>query len=156
MIRALALGTVCLAGLGAITAGAKKSPPPQSAEIVFPLVVGNKADRLTIVARSEASAAEENLTVYTPAPEEKSGPPPQPRPEEAAAPSATADFIPRHWHDPLAPKVKTRRSKSRDAKEVRKTSPAGTSNKIADARDCRTDGLDPLLRKLNLSPPCDR
>jgi hypothetical protein len=44
VIRTVALGVVCLAGLGAIAAAAKKSPPPQPAEVGFPVVAGNKAD----------------------------------------------------------------------------------------------------------------
>jgi hypothetical protein len=39
MIRTVALGIVCLAGLGAIAAAAKKSPPPESAEVVSQVAV---------------------------------------------------------------------------------------------------------------------
>ena len=46
MIRTVALGVVCLTGLGAIAAVAKKSPPPPPAEVVMPVVAGNKGDRL--------------------------------------------------------------------------------------------------------------
>ena len=48
MIRTVALGVVCLAGLGAIAAAAKKSPPLPP-EVVMPLVGGNKADRLPLI-----------------------------------------------------------------------------------------------------------
>src|SRR5882757_1919800 len=46
VIKTVALGVVCLAGLGAIAAAAKKSTsaPP---EIIRPVVAGNKADRLS-------------------------------------------------------------------------------------------------------------
>jgi hypothetical protein len=49
VIRIVALGAVCLAGLGAIAAVPNKSPPPQPAEVIFPVVAGNKADRLQLV-----------------------------------------------------------------------------------------------------------
>ena len=51
MIRTVALGVVCLAGLGAIAAAAKKPSLPQPAEIVFPKVAGSKADRLPLIPR---------------------------------------------------------------------------------------------------------
>ena len=51
MIRTVALGVACLAGLGAIAAAAKKPSLPQPAEIVFPKVAGSKADRLPLIPR---------------------------------------------------------------------------------------------------------
>jgi hypothetical protein len=43
MISTVALGVICLAGLGAIAAAAIKSPPPpQRPEVVFPMVSGEK------------------------------------------------------------------------------------------------------------------
>jgi hypothetical protein len=47
VIRTVALGVVCLAGLGALAAAAKRPPLLQPAEVVFPIVAGSKADRLT-------------------------------------------------------------------------------------------------------------
>ncbi len=67
MIRTVALGVVCLAGLGAIAAAAKKSPPPQPAEVVFPVVAGNKADRLQLVIRQDTPTDAEKVdVVYVP------------------------------------------------------------------------------------------
>jgi hypothetical protein len=51
VIRTVALGVVCLAGLGAIAAAAKKPSLPQPAEVVFPKVAGSKADRLPLIPR---------------------------------------------------------------------------------------------------------
>lgn len=47
MIRTVALGVVCLAGLGAIAAAAKKSPPPPPAEIVFPVAAGDRTSAIS-------------------------------------------------------------------------------------------------------------
>lgn len=63
MIRTVALGVVCLAGLGAIAAAAKKPPLPQPAEIVFPKVAGIKADRLPLVIRRDTLTDAEKVDV---------------------------------------------------------------------------------------------
>jgi hypothetical protein len=71
VIRTVAFGIVCLAGLGAIAAAAKKSPPPRPAEIGFPVTAGNKADRLPISSNRETTTQVEKLNVvYIPPTEE--------------------------------------------------------------------------------------
>jgi hypothetical protein len=49
VIRTVALGMVCLAGLGALAAAAKRPPLLEPAEVVFPIVGGSKADRLPLL-----------------------------------------------------------------------------------------------------------
>src|SRR3979409_2082298 len=67
VIRTVALGVVCLAGLGAIAAAAKKTPPPQPAEVVFPIVAGKKADRLQLIIRRDTPTDAERVdVVYVP------------------------------------------------------------------------------------------
>ena len=53
MIRTVALGFICLAGLCAIAAAAKKSTPPPPLEVVMPVVSGNKADRLPLTIKED-------------------------------------------------------------------------------------------------------
>ena len=61
MIRTVALGVACLAGLGAIAAAAKKLPLP--AEIVFPKVAGSKTDRLPLITRLDTPTDPERVDV---------------------------------------------------------------------------------------------
>ena len=158
MIKAVALGVVCLAGVGVIAAAAKRSPSPQPPELVFPVAAGNKADRLPINSNPETlSDADKVNALYAPPVQEGQVSPPQPPPrpskEEVISPSAP-DFVPRHWHDPHDVKAKAGKPKTIDTGQAKKLSP-GASNEVAEARSCRSDGLDPLLRKLNLSPLCN-
>jgi len=90
-------------------------------------------------------------------PEERQVIPTQPlsRPSEEVVSPSAPDFVPRHWHEPHDLKASGTKPKASDTRQVKKRSPASTSNQVADARDCRTDKLDPLLRKLNLSPQCN-
>jgi len=151
VIRTVALGVVCLAGLGAIAAAAKKTPPPQPAEVVFPIVAGKKADRLQLIIRRDTPTDAERVdVVYVPpvledlapsAPQEPTSPPPRP-------------LVSRHWHDPHDLKFGAIKQKASSAKQPKKSSVDRAPKQVSDARECRSDGLDPLLRKLNLSPPC--
>lgn len=153
MIRTVALGVVCLAGLGAIAAAAKKSPPPPPAEIVFPVAAGDKADRLPITSIPETTTEADKVSVvYIPPVEDHPVIPPQPS-KETKRPLA-AGFVPRHWHDPDDLKTKATKPTSSDTRQANRRSPRGSPNQIAEARSCRTEGLDGLLRKLNLSSPC--
>ena len=63
VIRAVALGVACLAGLGAIAAAAKKLPPVPAPEIVMPVVAGNKADRLPLAINQDTPTAAERVDV---------------------------------------------------------------------------------------------
>jgi hypothetical protein len=63
VIRAVALGVVCLAGLGAIAAAAKKSAPLPAPEVVMPVVAGNKADRLPLVVNQDMPTSSKRVDV---------------------------------------------------------------------------------------------
>ena len=99
MIRTVALGVVCVTGLGAIAAAAKKSPPPQPAEFVFPVVAGNKADRLQLVIRRNTPTDAEKVDVVYVPPIDDLAPPNQAAPHKAASPPPPR-LVSRHWHDP--------------------------------------------------------
>jgi len=71
VIRTVALGVVCLAGLGAIAAAAKKSPPPPPG-VVMPVVAGNKADRLPLVIKQDTPTEAEKVDVVYVPPSEQS------------------------------------------------------------------------------------
>jgi hypothetical protein len=149
VIRTVALGVACLAGLGAIAAAAKKLPLP--AEIVFPKVAGSKTDRLPLITRldtpTDAARAD---AAYIPPVEASSAP--------AAPPKAAIKPLPRivsrHWHDPHDRKL-YEASKQKAGKSKPKSSAERAPKRVADVKECRSDGLDTLLRKLNLSPQCE-
>ena len=155
MIRAVALGLVCLAGLGAIAAAAKKSAPPPAPEIVMPVVAGNKADRLPLVANQDTPAAAEKVdVVYVQPSEQGQADLPPPAPKQAAIPPQRG-IIPRHWHDPHDLNGKAASNRAGIKQQSKKDAAEKPPNQVSDVKRCRSDGLDPLLRKLNLSPPCD-
>ena len=107
MIRTVALGFICLAGVGAIAAAAKKSTPPPL-EVVMPVVSGNKTDRLPLTINEDKST-----------------------------------------------EAKTERRRVSSTKQTKTRSVDPPPAQISELKECRSDGLDPLLRKLNLSPPCN-
>ena len=150
MIRTVALGVVCLAGLGAIATAAKKTPPPQPAEVVFPMVAGNKADRLQLIIRRDTPTDAKKVdVVYVPPVVEDQAPS---VPQEPTSPLPRR-LVSRHLHDPPDLNFGAMQ-KASSAKQPKKSSVDRAPKQVSDARGCRSDGLDPLLRKLNLSPPC--
>lgn len=154
MIRTVALGVVCLACLGAIAAAAKKTPLPRPAEIVFPIATGNKADRLPINSNPETTTEVDKVNVvYIPPAEGHRVIPPMPRPSKEGKRASAPDFVPRHWHDPHD--IKAKAARFSDTRQANRRSPAGMPNQLAEARSCRTERLDGLLRKLNLSSSCE-
>jgi hypothetical protein len=155
VIRTVALGVVCLAALGAIAFAAKRSTPPPSPEIVMPVVAGNKADRLPIMIHQDTLAYAEKVdVVYVPFTEQDQITPPPSAPQERASPSHH-DITPRHWHDPHDLKAKAAKQKTSSTKQAKKRSTDHPPKQVSEVKECRSDGLEPLLRKLNLSPPCD-
>lgn len=156
MIRTVALGVVCLAGLCAIAAAAKKSPAPQPAEVVFPVVAGNKADRLQLIIGLDTLADAEKVDiVYVPPVEQEPDISNQSAPQKAAS-APPPRLVSRHWHDPHDLKFfEARKQKASSSKLPRKNSDDRAPKQVSDVKECRPDGLDPLLRKLNLSPPCE-
>jgi len=149
VIRTVALGVVCLAGLGAIAAAAKRLTPPQRPDVIFPVVADNKTDRLPLMARGDAQTEREKVNVMYIPPVEDSITSSQSASQEVAA-SPPARRVSRHGHNPHG-------RKSFDAARQRPTKDFvdRAPKRVADAKECRSDGLDPLLRKLNLSPKCE-
>ena len=155
MIRTVALGVVCLAGLGAIAAAAKKSPPPLP-EVVMPVVAGNKADRLPLIINQDTPIEAEKVdVVHVPPSEQSQAGLPPPTPKEVASPQHRV-IIPRHWHDPHGLKAKVAKQRESSTKQANKRSADQPPKEVSGVKECRrSDGLQPLLIKLNLSPPCN-
>jgi hypothetical protein len=154
VIRTVALGVVCLAGLGAIAAAAKKSPPLPP-EVVMPVVAGNKADRLPLIINQDTTTDAEKVdVVYVPPSEQSQAGLPPPAPNEVASPPHR-EITPRHWHDPHDLKSRAAKQKASSVKQSAKASADSPPKQVSEVKRCRSDGLDPLLRKLNLAPPCD-
>jgi hypothetical protein len=154
MIRTVALGVVCLAGLGVIAAAAKKSTPPPSPEVVMPAVSGNKADRLPLKIDPDPPTEVDKVEVVSVSPPEASQPAPvQSAPTEIGTPPP-AKIISRHWHDRSDVKAKTAKQKA-STKQSPSAPAVPVAKQVAPSRECRSDGLRPLLAMLNLSPGCD-
>jgi hypothetical protein len=154
VIRTVALGFICLAGLGAIAAAAKKSTPPPPPEVVMPVVSGNKTDRLPLTIKEDKPADAEKVDVVYVQPSEEGQASPPPPVSEERAPTRSPDITSRHWYDRHHVKAKTERRRVSSTKQkTRSVDPSPAQ--ISELKECRSDGLDPLLRKLNLSPPCN-
>ena len=152
MIRTVALGFICLAGLGAIAAAAMKSTPPPPPEVVMPVVSGNKTDRLPLIINEDKPTDAEKVDVVYVQPSQEGQASQPSRISEEAAPTRHPDITSRHWHDRHHVKAKTegRRASTKQTPPV-DPPPA----QISELKECRSEGLDPLLRKLNLPPPCN-
>jgi hypothetical protein len=148
VIKVVVLGLVCVGGIGAIAAAASKSAPAPTPSIAYPVVAGNKADRLSLVSMQDVQPTVEKVALAFTTPSE----PPTSPPKEVAKAKAP-QFIARHWHDPNDTRVSARNPKSEPS---RSTSRNGSATKLADAQECRVDGLSSMLRKLNLQPACSR
>ena len=154
MIRTVALGFICLAGLGAIAAAAKKSPPPPR-EVVMPVVSGNKPDRLPLSIKEDRPTDAEKVDVVYVQPSQEGQASPPSRISEEPAPTRHPDINSRHWHDRHHVKAKTERRRTSKTKQTKTGSVDPSPAQISELKECRSDGLDPLLRKLNLLPPCN-
>ncbi|MCP3466584.1 MULTISPECIES: hypothetical protein [unclassified Bradyrhizobium] len=153
MIRVIAVCTVCVVGVVS-PLGPSRAPAPDTDVGMasdFPAVSGNKSDRLPI--RAEAIAPKAAVEADKPA---------VPTPQIAVAAPAVEPktdqtqprFISRHWHDPTASKYTIQKRSAADAK--RSQTPSVEKPKQAtEVKNCSSDGLAPLLRQLNLQPPCD-
>jgi hypothetical protein len=152
VIKVVVLGLVCVGGIGAIAAAASKSASAPTPSIAYPAVAGNKADRLSRVSTQDVQPTVEKVALAFTTPSEPPTPPPL-QPKEVSKAKAP-QFIARHWHDPNDTRVSARNPKSEAS---RSTSRNGLSvTKLADAQECRVDGLSSMLRKLNLQPGCPR
>jgi hypothetical protein len=155
VIRTVALGFICLAGVGAIAAAATKSTPPRPLEVVMPVVSGNKTDRLPLtINEDKPTDAEKVDVVYVQPSQEGQGSRPSLISEEPA-PARHPDINSRHWHGRHHAKAKTERRRVSSTKQTKPRSVDPPPAQISELKGCRSDGLDPLLRKLNLSPPCN-
>jgi hypothetical protein len=156
VIRTVALGVVCLAGLGAIAAAAKKSsPPPSPPEVVMPVIAGSKADRLPLVISRDTPTVAGTVDVeYATPSEQDQAPLPQSAPQESAS-LPYHDITPRRRHDQRHLKTRATKQQFRSTQQTRKRSVDQPPRHLGEVKECRSDGLDPLLRKLNLSPQCE-
>jgi len=112
---------VCLAGVGAIAAAAKKSALPPAPEVVLPVVAGSKADRLPLVINQDTPTAAERVDVVYVQPSEQSRSDlPPPAPKQAAIPPHR-DITPRHWHDPHDLKAKAANNRATSQTNQRRT-----------------------------------
>lgn len=118
----------------------------------MPVVAANKGDRLPLALKQDTPTATERMDVAYVQPREEEQPD-LPAPKQAALPPHR-DFAPRHWHDPHDPKAKPA-NKRADSRIGSRKGTADQPLKQVEAKRCRADGLDPLLRKLSLSQPCD-
>jgi hypothetical protein len=162
MIRTVALTLISLAGLGAIAGAAILSTPPQP-ETVGPVVAGNKADRLPLVANEKVpqSAAKIDVAYVQPADEVQGRPSAEPPPMATSAP---ADARPAKVDEPRSAKSTKADKPRQTVSRSKRMAAADPSPKEASApppsqesalKECSSSGLDPLLRKLNLAPPCN-
>jgi hypothetical protein len=115
----------------------------------YPVVSGNKNDRLPIQAGAGEPVAEvDNTPVLTPW---TAVAPPLAEPKADRTQPA---FIPRHWHEPTSSKYKSQKRAAIETKRSQSPSIEGPKQ-VSEVKDCSQDGLAPLLRKLNLQPRCE-
>jgi hypothetical protein len=115
----------------------------------------HKADRLPlIINRDTPTDAEKVDVVYVPPSEQGQAGLPPPASQERASPPHHV-IAPRHWHDPHDLKAKAAKQGTSSRKQAKKRSADQPPKQVGEVKQCRSDGLDPLLRKLNLAPPCN-
>lgn len=149
VIKVVVLGLVCVAGVGAIAAATSKPASVPIPSVVYPAVAGNKSDRLSLVSIQDIQPTVDQTSLVDKAPPPAPSQPPKKEVAKAKAP----EFIPRHWHDPNDTRASMKKLRPALARDPSRN---GTSIKVAESPDCRTDGLGPLMRKLNLQPTCGR
>ncbi len=121
----------------------------------MPVVSGNKTDRLPLTINKDKPTDAEKVDVVYVQPNQEGHASPPSRISEEPAPTRHPDITSRNWHDRHHVKAKTERRRVSSTKQT-KTRPVDPSPaQISELKECRSDGLDPLLRKLNLSPPCN-
>ena len=161
MIRPIAVVILCLAGVGVIAAAAMKSASAPSAGIVFPVAAGNKADRLPISKKDipaeadKAADAQEVVVAYTPPPEQTAVNSPQAAAEEAghaeeAGRTDSSGAIHQHDQPHHGSGAKAARHRTRRVEHARAHTPDKPDKEAIDVKECPSDGLRPLLRRLNL------
>lgn len=151
VIKVIGLGLICVAGVGAIAAATSQPAAVPIPSVVYPAVAGNKSDRLSLVSIQDIQPTVDQVALVNTPP--STPPAPTQRPQKEVAKAKAPDFIPRHWHDPADTRASVKKLKPEPPRDA---SRKGTSTKVAASQDCRTDGLGPLMRKLNLQPTCAR
>jgi hypothetical protein len=150
VIRTVALGVVCLAGLCAIAAATKKSPPLPP-EVVMPVVAGNKADRLPLIINQDTPTDAENVdVVYVPPSEQSQAGLPPPAPYEVAGPPHR-EITPRHWHDPHDLKARAAKQKASSVKQSTKASADSPPKTGQRSEAVSSRRLRPALKEAELS-----
>jgi hypothetical protein len=91
--------------------------------------------------------------VYVPPSEQSQAGLPPPASQERASPAHNV-IAPRHWHDPHDLKAKAAKHGTNSTRQVKKRSADQPPERVSEVKQCRSDGLEPLLRKLNLAAPC--
>ncbi len=157
MIRTVALGVLFLAGAGAIGPIARDKTLKPSSQREFPVAVGTRADRLPITIRSASVSDVPNAEESHPSVPEH---PPQAQVQATAAKpkdEAVPAIASRYWHDPtdLKSKKMNQPTASRSTSQLSKRAAGANARQVVEAKDCRSDGLYPLLRKMNFSPLCN-
>ena len=153
MIKAVALGVICLAGVGAIATATKKPTPLSAPDVALPVMAGNKADRLPLHTNQKiVASADVADVVIVPTSDKDEVSPPQSTPKEPARPE-TADIAPRHPHASHERKAKVVPHARRIAGHAKKQVAEAPRRPLSEiTEECRSGGLEPLLAKLNL--PC--
>lgn len=151
MIKVVVLGLVCVVGVGAIAAATSNPAAVPIPSVVYPVVAGNKSDRLSLVSIQNIQPTVDQVTLVDTPPSRQ--PTANPPPQTEAAKAKPPAFIPRHWHDPNDTQANAKKLKPELS---RNTSRDASTIKLADAQGCRADGVSSLLRKLSLQPACSR
>jgi len=151
MIKVILLFLIFVGGIGAIAAASRSAPEPTS-PLIYPVVTGNKADRMSLVSLQDLQPTLEKIDLTSaPASEPSIAARPQPKvPPNIKAP----EFIPRHWHDPNDTRANAKNPMWKRPSRTSRNNPATTT--IAQTQECRSDGLSSLMRKLSLQPTCSR
>ena len=152
MIRAVWLGTTCLAVIGALAAGKALTTPAASERPAVETTTGigpgeetlTKADRLEIAyVRPEPPARPLLQPSEPPLPAIRS-----------AVPPAETKIVSRHWRDlnaHLIREARDRKSKRRYAKKDANGIPPKAN---AEASTCQLEGVDAIRRALKLATGC--
>jgi hypothetical protein len=121
----------------------------------MPVVSGNKTDRLPLVINENKPTNAEKVDVVYVQPSEQGQASPLPPVSEEPAPTRHPEITSRHWQDRHDAKAKTERRRASSTNQTKTRSVDPPPAQISELKECRSDGLEPLLRKLNLSPPCN-
>jgi len=154
-MKSVALAVVCLTGLGAFAVAAvKRSAPPESSAFPAPVVAGNKADRLPVFTGSDSLTSADRVEVAYVQPVEQV-PPARAGSAGRAEPAQQASrIISRHWHDPYDHKWKAASQKTAVRQQPKSRVADAAAKGGNQPAQCGADGIQSLLKKVNLLPQC--